>query len=235
MGCVYQPAAGWTAPLLGGPNPGHGPPAWCSLGGVSMGLVWACGNSTTRCRVRGGRSASAGRSLCLRESVVVAGAGSTGGEICGGATGASSRAAAPPGPVAVLLPQAQPAGCGFRPVDPVGPWSTAVRANQPTSARHAGRSARSQLGDIRRHPRDARPQAPRGSYKGVQSRDRESWVLEARTRCFLLWRGRCFVLPAASASRRPSRPLTQPATTGRGRATPGKYVLRLVSASVGTI
>lgn len=210
MGCRLPASCRMDCASLRRPNPGHGPPVWCSLGGVSMGLVWACGNSTTRCRVRGGRSASAGRSLCLRESVVVAGAGSTGGEICGGATGASSRAAAPPGPVAVLLPQVQPEGCGCRPVpvDPVGPWSTAVRADQPTSARHAGRNTRSQLGDIRRHPRDARPQAPRGYYKGVQSRDRESWVLVARTRCSLLRHGRCFV-PAALASRRPSRPLTQ--------------------------
>jgi hypothetical protein len=172
-------------------------------------LVWACGSSTTRCRVRGGRSASAGRSLCLRESVVVAGAGSTCGEIGGGAAGASSRAAAPPRPVAVLLSRAQPAGGGCRPVDPADRGPPQCVQTNPSSARHAGRNARSQLGDIRRHPRDARPQAPRGSFKGVQARDRESWVLVARIRCFLLRHGGRFVLPAASASRCPSRPLTQ--------------------------
>jgi hypothetical protein len=132
----------------------YGSPVWCLLGRVSVGSVWARGSSTTRLRVTaGGGPASTGRSLCARESVVAAGTGSAGD--C--ATDAPSGAA--PGPAAVLLPRTPASGsrCGL--LDPVGPWATGVCADQPTSARHARRNARSQLGgdDIRGHPRDAQP------------------------------------------------------------------------------
>jgi hypothetical protein len=171
-------------------NPGHGPSVWFLSGRVSVGLVWTCGSNTTGCRVRGGGLTSAGGSLCLRESVVVAGAGSTGGTIDGGATGASSRAAAPPGSVAVLLPRTHIPGFGCRPVDPVGPWSSGVRANHSTSARH-GCTARGQRGDIRGHLRDARSQVLRGLCTGVHAAGRESGVVAhpSRARCSLLGHG----------------------------------------------
>ncbi len=85
---------------------------------------------------------------CSRESVVAAGAGWTGGKIGGGATDAPTRTTPPPGPAAVPVPRPPTAGSGCRPLDPVGPWPTGVRVDQPTSARHARRNVPGQLGDI---------------------------------------------------------------------------------------
>jgi hypothetical protein len=161
-------------------------------------------------------------------SGVAAGAGSTGGEIGGGATDAPIRAAPPPGPAAVLLPRTQTPGSNCRSLDPVGPWPPGERAGQPTSARHGWRTTRSQRGDIRGHPRDARPQTPRWSCKGAPSRLRLRWMFVAhpsRPRSPLLHHGQCFVPPAASASRHPlpSADANQQPQEG-GRTTPGKYL-----------
>jgi hypothetical protein len=133
---------------------GHGPALWC-LGWVSVGSVRVCGSSTIRCRVAGGGLGSSTNQWLCPWEYVVAGAGLTGGKIGSGTAGASSRTAPPPGLAAVLLARTPTADFGCRPVDPVGPWLTGVRANQSTSARHAGCNPPSQLGDIRRHPRDA--------------------------------------------------------------------------------
>lgn len=90
--------------------------------------------------------ASTGRWLGSRGS---AGAGSGGGRIGGGAADAPPPRAVPPsGPAAVLIAATPTSGCGRRGLDPVGPWPTGVRADQPRSARHTGRNTRSQRGDI---------------------------------------------------------------------------------------
>jgi hypothetical protein len=77
------------------------------VGRVSGGSIWACGSSTTRCRARGGGSASAGRSLCSRDSVFMTGASSSGGRGKGGgatecptgsATARTGRCTPPPNP-----------------------------------------------------------------------------------------------------------------------------------------
>lgn len=114
-----------------------------------LGSVAISAGSRARC------SALTRRWLCSRESVVAAGAGWTSGKIGGGATDAPTRTAPPPGPAAVPIPRPPTSGSGCRPLDPVGPWPTGVRIDQPTSARHARWSVPGQLADIEGIP--ARP------------------------------------------------------------------------------
>jgi hypothetical protein len=59
------------------------------------------------------------------------------------ATAGTGRCTRPPTPMS---------GSGCRPLDPVAPWPTGVRVDQPTSARHARRNVPGQLGDIERIP-----------------------------------------------------------------------------------
>jgi hypothetical protein len=132
---------------------GHGSPVWC-LGGGCQWLGRGLGQQYHPLPSGGWRFGSTDRWLCPWKSVVAAGGGSTGGTIGGGAAGAPSRAAPLPGPAAVLSTRTQSADSGCRPVDAVEPWLTGVRANQSTSPRHARCNPPSQLGDIRRHPRD---------------------------------------------------------------------------------
>jgi hypothetical protein len=90
------------------------------------------------------RSASTRRWLCSRDSMEVIGAGAPGGELGGGATKAPPRAAAPPGPAAVVLPRTPTPGSGCRPLEPTRPQPTGIRVDHPTSARHTPGG----LGDI---------------------------------------------------------------------------------------
>ena len=85
---------------------------------------------------------------CLAKSVLTAGASSSSGKISGDATDVPPRAAPPPEPAAVLIPRTPTPGSGCRSPEPVGPGPTGVRADQPTTTRHTGRSARGQLDDI---------------------------------------------------------------------------------------
>src|SRR2546421_221083 len=111
------------------------PPGRRLPGRVLGGTVPAWGNSTTRCRVAGG-----GPDVPLL------------------------RAAPPPGP-AVVIPEPP-----LR-VLTAGRWTRAggsppesVHTN-PRPARHARRTTRGQLDDLAGHPRDARPQTSRRSWK----------------------------------------------------------------------
>jgi hypothetical protein len=58
------------------------------------------------------------------------------------------KGSATAGSAAALIPRPPVSGCGWRPLDSVGPWPTGVCAGQSASVRHLGRNARSQLGDI---------------------------------------------------------------------------------------
>jgi hypothetical protein len=59
-----------------------------------------------------------------------------------------SRAAPPPGSAAALIPRTPVSGCGWRPLDSVGPWPTGVCTGQSASVRHVGRNAGSPLGGV---------------------------------------------------------------------------------------
>jgi hypothetical protein len=114
-----------------------------TLSRSGLGSVAISAGSRAPCR------SSMRRWLGTRESAVAADAGWAGGGIGGGNTEVSPpRAAPPPGPVAVLVCRAPTSGSGCRPLESARPWSTGAWVAPPTSARHAGRNARDQSGDI---------------------------------------------------------------------------------------